>query len=305
MFSRRSFSSVAVIIPVYNVTSFLEAAIRSVLNQKYPDIEIIVVDDGSIPEEAENIRLICSKFDGVRLIRQDNKGPAHARDTGVENTSAEYIVFLDADDFLKPKAIAYLAKALQKNPNAVASYAGRASIKRCGKIVKPKRFSINKYPTGKEVLYALLRGYFPFAYGCICIRRKILCELPKNNHHVRLGEDWIQWCYLALAGNIIFAGRKIVVYRRRHDRNISSVFLDDPSAADEVHRVVFTDPLFIKEVGEERLSRLRKEREYLMNLSLAKKYIELSQKEKAAVYFKKITTSCLISAKNSQINIDL
>lgn len=289
MFFRKTFPSVAVIIPVYNVTEFLEEAVSSAVNQNYRNIEVIVVDDGSIHEEAENIKNICSKFEKVRLIRQENHGAAHARDTGVANTEAEYIVFLDGDDILRPKAVSYLIKALVKNPEAVAVYARMKDVSENGGKIKKTKLFIQKYPSGKKVLETLLKGRLLFSNGSICIRRKILENIPKNNYDLKIGEDWVLWCNLALAGDIVFAGRRIVFYRRLHSNNTSYIFFNDISYISKAMNVIHEDARFINKVGKARLVEIKKEYLSLMNLLFAANKIRSLERSKATRYFSQVS----------------
>ena len=92
---------VSVVIPCYNQAHFLKEAIESVLKQSYPHYEIVVVDDGSTDETSE----VASGYEGVRLIRQENRGLAEARNTGIKHSEGDYLVFLDADDRLLPEAL--------------------------------------------------------------------------------------------------------------------------------------------------------------------------------------------------------
>ncbi|MBA7608924.1 Undecaprenyl-phosphate 4-deoxy-4-formamido-L-arabinose transferase [subsurface metagenome] len=93
---------VSVIIPLYNQKQYVGEAIESILNQTYPNIEIIVVNDGS----TDNPFSVLEKYKkNIILINQENKGLAAARNTGLKNCSGEYIQFLDADDFLHKNKI--------------------------------------------------------------------------------------------------------------------------------------------------------------------------------------------------------
>lgn len=88
---------VSVIIPLYNQQQYVGEAIESILNQTYPNIEIIVVNDGS----TDNPLSVLEKYkNNIILINQENKGLAAARNAGLKKCSGEYIQFLDADDFL-------------------------------------------------------------------------------------------------------------------------------------------------------------------------------------------------------------
>ncbi|HWH07184.1 MAG TPA: glycosyltransferase family 2 protein [Candidatus Paceibacterota bacterium] len=86
---------VSVIIPVYNREEYIGAAINSVLNQDYPSIEIIVVDDGSTDSTPEILKSFESK---ITVLNQPNKGPSAARNFGIRHASGSVIGLLDSDD---------------------------------------------------------------------------------------------------------------------------------------------------------------------------------------------------------------
>jgi glycosyltransferase involved in cell wall biosynthesis len=109
---RQSAELVSVVIPCYNQARFLGEAVQSVLAQTYPDVEIVVVDDGSTDNTSE----IAAAYPGVRCIRQDNRGLSEARNTGLRYCLGSYLVFLDADDLLLPNALEIGHRALQADP---------------------------------------------------------------------------------------------------------------------------------------------------------------------------------------------
>ncbi len=91
---------VSVIIPSYNYGHYLHDAIESVLQQEYPSLEIVVVDDGSVDGTKE----VAMRY-LVKYVYQPNQGISAARNTGVANSSGEFIIFLDADDWLAPGGV--------------------------------------------------------------------------------------------------------------------------------------------------------------------------------------------------------
>src|ERR1700734_3040068 len=93
--------TVAVIIPTFNHAHFIGEAIKSVLAQTRQADEIIVVDDGS----TDDPRTVAAQFQKIYLIRQDNRGPSAARNTGLQRCKTSHLVFLDADDRLLPTAL--------------------------------------------------------------------------------------------------------------------------------------------------------------------------------------------------------
>jgi glycosyltransferase involved in cell wall biosynthesis len=111
-------SLVSVIIPVYNGENYLAEAIRSAIDQSWPTIEVLVIDDGS----TDNSVSIAEEFgaEKVRCFRQSNKGASSARNLGLSKASGKYIQFLDADDILSADKIMHQVQALVQNPNHIA-----------------------------------------------------------------------------------------------------------------------------------------------------------------------------------------
>ncbi len=89
---------ISVIMPVYNVSSYLDTSIRSIMEQTFKDIEIICVNDGSTDDSLDVLLEIQESYDNILIINQENSGPGIARDTGIEYAEGEYIAFLDSDD---------------------------------------------------------------------------------------------------------------------------------------------------------------------------------------------------------------
>lgn len=90
--------TVSVVIPVYNVAPFLERCLQSVWCQSYPEIETILVDDGSTDGSGALCDKLVATHPGVRVIHQANQGLSGARNTGIHEAQGEYLLFLDADD---------------------------------------------------------------------------------------------------------------------------------------------------------------------------------------------------------------
>jgi glycosyltransferase involved in cell wall biosynthesis len=110
-----SAARVAVIIPCYDDGVLLEEAVASV--QEDEPVEIVVVDDGST--DAETLAILEELGGrGTRVVRRENGGLAEARATGLGATSAPFVYPLDADDLLEPGALAAMADALERNPDA-------------------------------------------------------------------------------------------------------------------------------------------------------------------------------------------
>lgn len=108
-----------VIIPCYNAQCWISATLKSVLAQAWPELEIIVVDDGSSDGSADHVR---SQFPGIIVIQQANQGVAAARNKGIANATGEWIAFIDADDIWLPGKLEAQWRLLSTQPRARMAY---------------------------------------------------------------------------------------------------------------------------------------------------------------------------------------
>ena len=111
---------VSIVLPIYNVSAYLDRCMDSVVNQTYKDLEIIMVDDGSTDECSD----ICEKWksmdDRIKVIHKKNAGLGYARNTGLENATGEFVFFLDSDDYVKTDLVEKcMAKQLETGADLV------------------------------------------------------------------------------------------------------------------------------------------------------------------------------------------
>ncbi len=93
-------ANLSVIVPVYNAEKYIRECLDSIINQTYKDIEIICINDGSIDNSQSILEEYAQKDNRIKIISQDNKGVAFARNVGLKNAQGEYITFVDDDDLL-------------------------------------------------------------------------------------------------------------------------------------------------------------------------------------------------------------
>ena len=114
---------VSTIIPVYNRESMLGAAVNSVLAQSWPDLEILIVDDGSTDDTGQVANDLTRLHPGtVFALHQQNAGPGAARNLGLKSARGEFIQYLDSDDLLESRKFELQVEALRANPNAGIAY---------------------------------------------------------------------------------------------------------------------------------------------------------------------------------------
>lgn len=116
-------AKVSVIIPTYNREKCIKRAIRSVLGQTVACSEILVVDDGSLDQTAA---LVCSLRENseipIRYFYQDNRGPAAARNLGIQQAQFDLVAFLDSDDHWRKDKLALQFKAMEDDPGFLVSH---------------------------------------------------------------------------------------------------------------------------------------------------------------------------------------
>lgn len=113
---------VSVIIPVYNVATYLEKCIESVIAQTYENIQIILINDGS----TDNSKKICEKYalldNRIDVIEQKNEGVSSARNKGLEHVKGKYICFVDSDDYVEHNFIEVLVDNLKNNQMSICGF---------------------------------------------------------------------------------------------------------------------------------------------------------------------------------------
>lgn len=114
---------VSIIIPVYNSETTLRCCLESVINQSISDWELILVDDGSNDKSGEICDEYAEKNQRIKVFHKKNGGVSSARNIGLDNAKGKWIVFIDADDFVKESYLANLLEHSQKQVDLVISYA--------------------------------------------------------------------------------------------------------------------------------------------------------------------------------------
>ncbi len=117
-----SFPLFSVVIPCYNQGGYLRETVQSVVASAYPNIEIIIVDDGSKDNSQEVAMKIAEEHKNVRYIHQKNSGPSKARNHGIRLAQGKYILPLDADDLIAPNYIPEAVTILENRPDVQLVY---------------------------------------------------------------------------------------------------------------------------------------------------------------------------------------
>ncbi len=113
--------AISVVVPVYEVERYVEACLRSIADQTFGDLEVIVVDDGTTDRSADLARAFAERDGRFRVVAQPNRGLGAARNTGLDHATAPMVTFVDSDDVLPPDALARLHAALANSGSDFAT----------------------------------------------------------------------------------------------------------------------------------------------------------------------------------------
>lgn len=123
---------VSIIVPVYNMEMYVEECVQSIINQTYKNIEIIIVDDGSVDNSGQICDDIQKNDARISVVHKANEGLSSARNAGMEQATGDYLMFVDSDDYLMKDAIEKLVLAIEKNDCSFAFCDMKASTDRIG-----------------------------------------------------------------------------------------------------------------------------------------------------------------------------
>jgi glycosyltransferase involved in cell wall biosynthesis len=203
---------VSVIIPAYNAEAFLGETLDSVLAQTYPNLEIIVVDDGSTDATPH---LLETYGDRICVLHQANAGQAAARNYGARKAHGELLAFLDSDDLWDPDKIARQVALLTRFPEALATYCDHRTIDEQGRLLASSAALSNPRPSG-NILRTLLMGSCITTPGLVLLRRRAFDIAGGFDETVlmRGHEDSALWLRLATQGSFVYSPRTLVSYRQ-------------------------------------------------------------------------------------------
>jgi glycosyltransferase involved in cell wall biosynthesis len=161
-------NTVGVVVPMFNAQRTIRSTLASICRQDYPDLDIVVVDDGSMDGSASIVASCANEDRRIRLIKQSNAGVAHSRNVGATATDAEFLAFVDADDLWAPSKIALQLRALQQGGSSAGlAYCWFAHIDEDSRV-----FSLLHHPDAEgRVLQRMCRRNFVGNGSSMLVRR--------------------------------------------------------------------------------------------------------------------------------------
>lgn len=252
--------AISILMPAFDVARFIGTAVDSVLAQGVTDWELVVVDDGSRDATAE---VVAARRDPrIRLLRQENAGVSAARTRAMAAARGEAILFLDADDWLEPDALARLATALEAAPAAVGAAGPFAFVAEDAVPGDPPlRVKALRFAPGDILERLCVENLFANG-GHVLLRREAVRRAGPFLSHLRYAEDWEYWIRLALQGPFAVApGAAPVLYVRQRAGSAYHRMARDPASFAPAMAAIFGNPDLVERLGPARCARLRRRAE--------------------------------------------
>ena len=177
---------ISVIVPVYNVEKYLRKCVKSIQQQTYKDLEIILVDDGS-PDKCP---LICDELswydDRIKVIHKENGGLSSARNEGLNVASGDYVTFVDSDDEINPRMYECMLQAMSVT-NADISMCGCHTVTDAGAVLATDKFTEGRVYGNEELIRNIILPLKTASWNKIFKRSVIgVSRFPEGKIH---GED--------------------------------------------------------------------------------------------------------------------
>lgn len=215
---------ISIIVPLHNNALYIIETIASVLNQSFTQFEVIVIDDGSTDKSYETL----SKYQNqIVYFNQENKGPAAARNKGLEISKGKYVMFLDADDIILEEKLLHQFKFLEENPNIDLVYSNGYRFQVIDGVEKYRELDktgelLNKNLNKEDYLYHLMsKNIFPI--HAALLRTEKLKSIGGFDEKLSACEDWDLWYRFAENYSIAYFDENLIKYRLSEKSNSSDL----------------------------------------------------------------------------------
>jgi len=296
-----STTSVSVVIPAKNVAAYVGETIASALAQGEVT-EVIVVDDGSTDNTISIVRAI--RDPRLRLMTNDSAGVSAARNLGARHASGEWLLFLDADDRMRPGAVAALLAAARGAPRAVLVYGDYNTIDSEGRQIGRRDLLKGRRKPSGDVLTRLAAGNFIVNGGIALARAEAFRAIGGFDTSLRYCEDWHCWCRLAAIGEFEFAPKLLLDYRL-HTANTMNAAIRTPQDFFPAIARVFDDGLILARLPAGTAAGLRQAAEIHLVTYSAMQAVRFGRYREAFTYLGMVGRRSLKSLPRSALRVAL
>ncbi|MCC8073619.1 MAG: glycosyltransferase, partial [Clostridiales bacterium] len=231
---------ISVIVPIYNCEQYIERCVKSIINQSYKNIEIILVDDGSTDASPKICDSFAQKDSRVKVIHKSNSGVAHSRECGVLQSSGDYITFVDSDDWIKSDMLEHLYRLIKSGDYRIAS---------CDYELKFDENILDENTPVKTVeldfcdMIKYLFDYSLWSIWAKLYKRDLYFKAEKPKEKLTVGEDLLQNYFIfKMTDKMIVSNKKGYIYFR-HKGSVMAKDVDIDRLNNQLksYRIIYND----------------------------------------------------------------
>lgn len=228
---------VSILIPCYNVEAFLPQCLDSVINQTYRDLQIVIVDDGSVDNTFALAQEYAANDSRIEVYHQDNQGVAQARNTLLSKINGDYFLFVDSDDWIEPDMVEFLVSCTEPDG---------ADIVTCDAVIDEskipssyKLLTYNRETAIELFLYHLeFRGPLWNKFMSVSLLKNGVSFCPEISY----GEDALFcWELLKETQKVVYTDRQLYHYRMNGDSISHSIFSEKKLSGHKVWSMICSD----------------------------------------------------------------
>lgn len=222
---------VSVVIPAFNAEKYLKDSVLSVVEQTYPNIEIIIVDNNSTDKTFQIAKELSVRYDNIQVISEKEQGQGAARNAGARIAQGKYLMFLDADDLLFPYSVKLqVATALIESSDFVyGNYILTDENKTKFRLFR--MLNISHFDIREKILIQIGGNVFPI--GSVLISKKLFEDIGGFDNKLSPAEDFDLWNRILLKGVKISKSHLPVYLYRQHSNQSTKDFLQFSKKVDE------------------------------------------------------------------------
>lgn len=207
---------VSIIIPAYNAATTLQQTIDSVFAQTVPDWEVILVNDGSQDDTPLIVQQLDNSEARIRAVNQTNQGVSAARNTAIQLAQHEWLLFLDADDFIAPHFLEKMTVPLNTNPDLDMILCRSENVTTDGVVVEECLYE------ELETLFVELTRRCPFNPNACLTCKSLVQAVGGFDMSLKTCEDWDLWQRIIRSGAKIELVKEVLAYHRLQPSSLST-----------------------------------------------------------------------------------
>lgn len=223
---------VSIIVPIYNNENYIVRCVKSIMQQTYHNLEIILINDGSSDRSEEICKDLQKSDFRIKYYYQENAGPSAARNLGLKMATGDFISFVDSDDYIEKNFIENMIKSADVNVDIVISGYKIVRIKNRKLLLEEKIPNIGPIYGMSDIKnhfkYLYYNGYFNILWNKLYIGDIIRDKNLSFDTEHHLGEDFLfNLNYFSHISSISFNKSSLYIYDFRNENSISSNYIEN------------------------------------------------------------------------------